>query len=120
MSLRKPLKCGAEGRAQAALAIVATDRGKVEMDASATARSHAPGRKSPAQTRLARWTQPTTALASGVLSGLLGAAADGAVFILIRRAHRARARQEWLQSGQVGLSDAMMGDKSVEELATAS
>jgi Flp pilus assembly protein protease CpaA len=44
-----------------------------------------------------------TALASGVLSGLLGAALTLAVFVLIRRSTRARARQEWLQSGQVGL-----------------
>jgi signal transduction histidine kinase/DNA-binding response OmpR family regulator len=60
-----------------------------------------------------------TALVSGVLSGLIGAVLTMAVFVLIRRNARARERQQWLQSGQVGLAEAMMGDKSVAELADA-
>ncbi len=35
---------------------------------------------------------------------------------LIHRATRARQRQEWLQAGQVGLSAAMLGDKTVRQL----
>ncbi|OWR16353.1 response regulator, partial [Brevundimonas diminuta] len=39
------------------------------------------------------------------------------VFTLIRRSAQARARQEWLHEGQVGLAAAMMGDQSLEQLA---
>jgi CheY-like chemotaxis protein/CHASE3 domain sensor protein len=103
---------------QAALAVVTTDRGKVEMDAIRSqldVMRQEEGRLR--QIRMAEMDAAyKTALASGVLTGLLGAALTIAVFVLIRRSTRARARQEWLQSGQVGLSDAMMGDKSVEEL----
>ncbi|MBU4434950.1 MAG: response regulator [Alphaproteobacteria bacterium] len=105
--------------AQAALAIVATDRGKVEMTAIRNQLDVM--RAEEKRLRLSRVTEMDTAYEtatiSGVLSALLGAALTAAVFVLIRRNNLARARQEWLQSGQVGLSDAMMGDKSVEELA---
>jgi CheY-like chemotaxis protein/signal transduction histidine kinase len=36
---------------------------------------------------------------------------------LIQRASRVRAKEEWLQAGQVGLANVMMGDKSVTELS---
>jgi len=58
-----------------------------------------------------------TALISGLLSGLLGAALSISVFVLVRRAARSRARQEWLHEGQVGLGGVMMGDQSLEMLA---
>ncbi len=58
-----------------------------------------------------------TALASGILSSLLGVVLTLAVFVLIRRNAGARERQQWLQSGQVGLAEAMLGDKSVADLA---
>jgi len=105
--------------AQAALAVVGTDRGKVEMDAVRTQLDVM--RQEELRLREIRLAEMEaaykTALAGGVLTCLLGAALTFAVFILIRRSARIRARQEWLQSGQVGLSDAMMGDKTVEELA---
>ena len=105
--------------AEAALAVVTTDRGKVEMDAIRTQLDLM--RKEENRLRDIRLAEMDaaykTALTSGVLSGLLGAALTVAVFVLIRRSARARAREEWLQSGQVGLAAAMMGDKSVEELS---
>ncbi|WP_292050799.1 MULTISPECIES: response regulator [unclassified Brevundimonas] len=58
-----------------------------------------------------------TAVISGVLSGLLGAALTIAVFQLVRRSLRQRARQEWLHEGQVGLTNTMMGEQSLEQLA---
>ena len=58
-----------------------------------------------------------TAMASGILSALLGALLTVVVYTLIRRNARTRERQQWLQSGQVGLAEAMMGDKSVAEVA---
>src|SRR5690606_6490566 len=57
-----------------------------------------------------------TALGSGLLSGLLGAVLTIVIFNLIRHSARARARQEWLNKGQVGLAEAMMGDQSLEQL----
>jgi CheY-like chemotaxis protein/signal transduction histidine kinase/CHASE3 domain sensor protein len=107
------------GNAQAALSIVTTDRGKVEMDAVRTQLDVMRAEENRLRDiRLAEMEQAhKTALASGVMSGLLGAALTVAVFFLIRRSARARAREDWLQTGQVGLSNAMMGDKSVEDLS---
>jgi CHASE3 domain sensor protein len=105
--------------AQAALALVNTDRGKIEMDAVRAQLGVMRQEENRLRDlRLAEMDAAhKTALVSGVLSGLLGAVLTVAVFLLIRRSTRARARQDWLQSGQVGLSDAMMGDKSVEDLS---
>jgi len=108
----------AEGM-QAALTRMATDQGKQEMDAIraqiALMRQEEQGVR---QQRLAEMAASyRTALISGVLSGLLGAVLTIAVFMLIRRSARARARQEWLHEGQVGLGAAMMGDQSLEQLA---
>lgn len=58
-----------------------------------------------------------TALLTGILSALLGAALTVGVFLLIRNSTRERARREWLQAGQVGLAEAMSGDKTIEALA---
>jgi len=105
--------------AQAALSVVNSDKGKVAMDALRTQLEVM--RQEEARLRVARIAEMDeaykTAITSGVLTGLLGAMLTVAVFVLIRRATRARARQEWLQSGQMGLSEAMMGDQSVEDLA---
>jgi CheY-like chemotaxis protein len=116
--LKETVEMRRVGRAQEALAIVATDRGKVEMDAVRNQLGVMRREENRLrQTRLDEMDAAyATALASGILSGLLGAALTAMVFILIRRSISARTRQEWLQSGQVGLSAAMMGDKSVEEL----
>jgi CheY-like chemotaxis protein len=117
--LKETIDLRRAGGAQAALAVVTTDRGKVEMDAlraqlDVMRREEVRLR----EIRLVEMEQAyKTALASGVLTGLLGAFLTVAVFVLIRRSTRAQLRQDWLQSGQVGLSDAMMGDKTLEELA---
>ncbi len=106
---------------QAALAVVSTDRGKIEMDAIRTQLDVM--RQEELRLRQIRLTEMRsaydTALGSGVLSALLGAALTIVVFVLIRRSARTRARQQWLQSGQVELAAAMMGDKSVEQLSDA-
>ena len=106
---------------QAALSVVTTDRGKVEMDEIRNQLNVM--RREEERLRTIRLTEMEaayrTATASGLLSGLLGAVLTFAVYVLIRRASRTRAREEWLVSGQVGLANAMMGDKSVEDLADA-
>jgi CheY-like chemotaxis protein/signal transduction histidine kinase/CHASE3 domain sensor protein len=103
----------------AALALVNTDRGKIEMDAIRTELEVM--RQEELRLRRIRLAEMEgaykTALGSGILSGLLGAVLTVVVFVLIRRSARNRSRQEWLQSGQVGLANAMMGDKTVEQLA---
>ena len=104
---------------QAALAVVRSDRGKVEMDAIRSQLEVM--RQEEARQRQVRLTEVQiayrTATVSGLLSGLFGAFLTVVVFLLIRRSAKSRARQEWLQTGQVGLSEAMMGDKTVEQLA---
>lgn len=103
---------------QAALARIATDQGKREMDAI---RDRITLMRQEEQTVRQQRLQEMnaayrTALISGVLSGLLGAVLTIVVFLLIRNAARARARQEWLHEGQVSLAAAMMGDQSLEQL----
>ncbi|MBL8555988.1 MAG: response regulator [Phenylobacterium sp.] len=105
----------------AALAVVNTDRGKAEMDAIRTRLEVM--RREEQRLRALRVSEmqasQTSAVLSGVLSGLLGAALTVIVFVLIRRDARVRAREQWLQSGQVQLAAAMMGEKSVEQLGDA-
>ncbi|WP_292082889.1 MULTISPECIES: response regulator [unclassified Brevundimonas] len=104
---------------QAAVSRMSTDRGKAEMDAIRSEVNLM--RQEEQKLRLARLQEMDaayrTALVSGVLSGLLGAALTLGVYVLIRRSARQKARQEWIHKGQVGLADAMMGDQSVEQLA---
>jgi CheY-like chemotaxis protein/multidrug efflux pump subunit AcrA (membrane-fusion protein) len=103
---------------EAALAVVATNRGQAEMDAIraqlvAMDQEEADLRDK----RLAEMTDAyKTALVSGILSCLLGLVLTVIVGYLIRRATIARQQQDWLQSGQVGLASAMLGDQRTEQL----
>ncbi|HEX7871379.1 MAG TPA: response regulator [Sphingobium sp.] len=105
----------------AALAVVTTDRGKIEMDSirtqlDAMAQEELRLRK----VRMEEMANASrAAISSGIVSSLLGAALTVAIYILLQRNGRARARQQWLQAGQLGLSAAMQGDKSVEDLGDA-
>jgi signal transduction histidine kinase/DNA-binding response OmpR family regulator/CHASE3 domain sensor protein len=105
--------------AEAALAIVTTDRGKAEMDMIRT--QIAAMDQEEAELREKRLAEMSdaykTALLSGVLSALLGVVLTGVVGFLIRRATLARQLQDWHQSGQVGLAAAMLGDQRTEQLA---
>jgi signal transduction histidine kinase/CheY-like chemotaxis protein/CHASE3 domain sensor protein len=103
----------------AALAVTTTDRGKAEMEAVRAQvdvmREEEVGLRQQRLREMAiAYEQATTA---GALSALFGAALTIAIFVLIRRSSAIRARQQWLQAGQVGLAGAMMGEKSVEQLA---
>jgi CheY-like chemotaxis protein/CHASE3 domain sensor protein len=105
----------------AALAVVNSDRGKVEMDAIRS-QLMAMSREE-AELRSKRLTEMNdaqkAALASSLLSGVLGILLTATIGFLIRRATLARRREEWLQSGQVGLAAVMMGDQSVEQLGSS-
>jgi signal transduction histidine kinase/CheY-like chemotaxis protein/CHASE3 domain sensor protein len=105
----------------AALAVVNSDRGKVEMDAIraqlAAMNQEEAGLRSK---RLAEMNDAQkTALASSFLSGLLGILLTATIGFLIRRATLARRRDEWLQSGEVGLASAMIGDQHIEQLGNS-
>ena len=102
----------------AALAIVTSDRGKVEMDAIRAELDRMQQEESRLrQIRIDEMAAAyRTAWVSGVLSGLLGILLTIVVGFLIRRAAIARERLQWLQTGQAGLSSAMLGDQATEQL----
>jgi signal transduction histidine kinase/CheY-like chemotaxis protein/CHASE3 domain sensor protein len=104
-----------------ALAVVNSDRGKVEMDAI-RAQVAALGQEE-AELRSRRIAEMNdaqkTALASSLLSGLLGILLTATIGFLIRRATLARRREEWLQSSQVGLASVMMGDQPIDQLGNS-
>ena len=104
--------------AEAALAVVTTDRGKAEMDTIRTQLAAMDQEEADLrEKRLAEMKDAyRTALVSGFLSCLLGLVLTAIVGFLIRRAASARQRQDWLQLGQVGLGAAMLGDQRTEQL----
>lgn len=103
----------------AALAVVNSDRGKVEMDAvraqlAALTQEEVRLRRE----RLADMDRSQqVALVSALMSGALGIMLTISIALLIRRATLARRREEWLQNGQVGLAGAMMGDQNIDQLS---
>jgi signal transduction histidine kinase/CheY-like chemotaxis protein/CHASE3 domain sensor protein len=103
------------------LALVNSDRGKVEMDAIRA--QLAAMSQEEADLRSRRFAElnaaQKTALASSLLSGLLGILLTATIGFLIRRGTLARRREEWLQSGQIGLASAMIGDQHIEQLGNS-
>ncbi len=104
----------------AALAVVNTDRGKVEMDAiRAVLASMNEEEALLREQRVAEMSRAYgSALGSGILSGLLGILLTMVVGFLIRRANLIRMKEEWLQAGQVRLAKAMLGNQGIEELGS--
>jgi signal transduction histidine kinase/DNA-binding response OmpR family regulator/CHASE3 domain sensor protein len=104
--------------AAAALAIVNTDAGKIEMDAiRAQIADMDQVEDNLRASRLVEMTQAlNAATTSGILSGILGIVLTAVVGFLIRRTNLARQRDEWLQSGQVSLAGATLGDQPSEAL----
>jgi CheY-like chemotaxis protein/CHASE3 domain sensor protein len=101
-----------------ARAVVLTDRGKGEMD---IIRSKIGEMKEiEAGLRKARFEEMNSAyrlaILLGIFAGILGVSLSVTVAALVRRSNRARRREEWLQTGQVGLSSAMFGEQRVEQL----
>jgi signal transduction histidine kinase/DNA-binding response OmpR family regulator/CHASE3 domain sensor protein len=104
--------------ADAALAIITTDRGKVEMDSIRTRlAAMTQEEEGLREKRLAEMASAyNTALVSGILAGFLGIVLTVIVRFLIHRSTVARQRQDWLRSGQAGLAGAMLGDQRTEQL----
>ena len=57
-----------------------------------------------------------SAVAMGILTALLGVGISLAVALLLRSAVRDRARQEWMQTGQLELTTMLTGDQPLEQL----
>jgi signal transduction histidine kinase/DNA-binding response OmpR family regulator/CHASE3 domain sensor protein len=106
-----------QGKA-AALAVVQTDRGKEEMDAIRTDISAMEQEEIDLRAkRLAEMADAYwRAILGGIISSLLGLGLTGVVGFLILRSEAARRREDWLQTGRVGLSKAMLGDQPINQL----
>jgi signal transduction histidine kinase/CheY-like chemotaxis protein/CHASE3 domain sensor protein len=104
--------------AQAAHSLIATDRGKAEMDAiRAQARAMTDSEEALRLQRIEEMRDAyRIAVISGLLTGIAGIALTLIVALLLRRAAAARRRQQWLQDGETGLSQAMLGDQRLEQL----
>lgn len=106
---------------EAALSIVNSSRGKDAMDAirsqiAAIAHEEAYTR---AQRTNAMASAQQRAFLSTILAGILGIVLTATIGFLMRRATLARRRDEWLQSGEVGLASAMIGDQSIDTLGNS-
>ncbi len=104
--------------AEAALAVVNTDRGKAEMDAVRAHLSAMDQTESDLRAkRMAEMDQAyRSAFVSSLITGILGVVLTIVIGYLIRRASLARQREEWFQTGQVGLGATMRGDQEIDEL----
>ena len=108
------------GRPEAALAIVHTDRGKIYMDRirAAVSDMESAERQLIAQRAQESRSAATVALAitlggTGVLLFLIAGAA-----LVASRDFRSRQTQAWIRSGQMGLSEQMQGDQSLDKLGS--
>jgi len=106
------------GKPDAALAVVRTDRGKIYMDRirAAASEMEAAERQLLAQHAEESRQAATVSLAvtwggSGVLLFLIAGSA-----LVASRDFRTRQAQAWIRSGQMGLSEQMQGDQSLEKL----
>ncbi|QEH35456.1 Autoinducer 2 sensor kinase/phosphatase LuxQ [Aquisphaera giovannonii] len=101
--------------------LVMTDRGKDAMDAIRTqVGAMQDEERARRKQRLAEMESAyAVAVASGVLTGLLGMALSAFVGVLVARQVREQQRQEWLQAGQIGVNGALAGDQRIEELGAS-
>lgn len=102
----------------AAVALVNSDRGKAEMDAIREQLDL----MLQEETRLRREgiaamdVARGTALLSVLLTSVAGVLLALFIGVLLRRAALARERRDWLQSGQVGMAAAVLGDLTEEQV----
>lgn len=116
--LKETIELRREKGFDAALAAVTSDHGKETMDAIRTQLS------AMGQLEVDRRVQyladmdaaQQRAVGSGIVAAALGIFLTAVVGYLIRRATFSRRRDEWLQSGHMGLASAVMGDQSTAQL----
>ncbi len=103
---------------EAAQAIVLTDRGKSDMDAIRQAVAGMQAEEN--QTRQQKIDEMnrayTTAVLSVTVAAVIGVILSVVITWLISRASALRRTQEWLQTGQAGLSAALMGEQRLDQL----
>ncbi|MDB5491605.1 MAG: signal transduction histidine kinase [Micavibrio sp.] len=103
---------------EAALQVVASDRGKEAMDQFRDIATSM--QRTEQQIRAVRKAEMQeayrVAVASGMIAGILGIFLTIIVAMLMRRAAMARTRQDWLQVGEAGLSSALLGDQQLGQL----
>ncbi|MCX7285555.1 MAG: CHASE3 domain-containing protein [Novosphingobium sp.] len=109
------------GGIDAAIAELNSDRGKTVMDSirEQVARMVREEQGIRDISLVAMADASRAAIVSAVVTSLSGIGLTIAIFILFMRNSRSRERQQWLQAAQADLGKAMMGDKTVAELAAA-
>ncbi len=102
----------------AALTVVNTDLGKSDMNAiRAQISSMRQAEEALREQRIAEMTHAQDrALSSNIIAALVGLLLTLAVGLLIRQASLTRKRQEWFQSGEVGLEALIRGEQRTTEL----
>ncbi|WP_379923531.1 response regulator [Erythrobacter sp. R86502] len=107
-----------EDGGEQAIAFIDSDRGEIAMDA--IRQQMAQINREEVETRAERVTllaeASSNAVLSAIITSLIGAVLTIAVFIFATRSNRSRERQRWIQTGQVALSEAMRGEKTVHQV----
>ncbi|PWW00109.1 signal transduction histidine kinase [Hoeflea marina] len=106
-----------QGRS-AALALVASDRGKTDMDSIRDVVDQLRDAETAERTvRVAEMNDAyKVAFLTSLVSGALSVVLTLVIGALMRKATLARRSEQWLRDGQVGLATAVSGDQSLEEL----
>ena len=102
----------------AAHLVVVSDRGKNDMDAirAGIGQMQQQERELRARRMLEMDGAYRTAIVSGAISALIGIMLSFAIAHFIRREAKMQRRQTWLQTGDVTLSAAMVGEQRIEQL----
>ncbi|HZE44227.1 MAG TPA: response regulator [Steroidobacteraceae bacterium] len=106
------------GHTEASLAVVRTDRGKIYMDRIRDAVNDMVGIEQQLIERRAQESQKAATVSLAVTwggSGLLLILIAGAA-VVASRDFRTRQGQAWIRSGQMGLSEQMQGDQTLDKL----
>ena len=105
----------------AAHAVVVTDLGKNEMDdlrsAVETTEKEDEAERDRRLSEMAGAYRNATV--SALLAAVLGIVVSAIVATLLRRAAAAQEREEWLQTGMVGLATAVFGEQRIEQLSNS-
>lgn len=106
---------------EAARAVVVSDEGKAAMDAiRAQVEDLQRDERARREQRLQQMENAyLVAVISGLVTGFIGVLLSLAVAFLARRAVLTQQWQDWLQAGQIGLTDVMIGDLQQEQLGAA-
>jgi CheY-like chemotaxis protein/signal transduction histidine kinase/CHASE3 domain sensor protein len=106
------------GHTEASLAVVRTDRGKIYMDRIRDAVNDMEGIEQQLIERRGRESENAARISLAVTwggSGLLLILIAGSA-VVASRGFRARQAQAWIRSGQMGLSEQMQGDQTLDKL----